>query len=407
MKEETKDVLGSLPADFFSQFKNGSEFQGFMDALFKKGVESLLEAELDDHLGYHKHDKAISGNSRNGKTQKTIKTTKGTYRIDVPRDRQGSFSPSVVPKRKRMIDHIEDVVISFYAKGMSTEDISRQVGELYGVSITNATVSNITERILVDVVEWQQRALDRVYLVVWLDGIVFKVRHQGKIINKSVHIIAGLNTEGRKEVLGLWVGEGTGESASFWLKTLTDLRVRGVEDILIACSDNLSGLTQAIRAVFPDTVTQLCIVHQIRNSLKRVPYKNRREVAKDLRIIYEAADEQKALDGFILFESKWGSTYPYICASWRNNWDNLVPFLSFPMEIRKLIYTTNMIENLNRNVRKFTKNKTMFPDDSAVTKAVYLAVQHMSKLWTNAIQKWPLIASQFLILYPTRCQIII
>ena len=407
MKEEQKDVLAQLPSDFFTQFKSGAAFQGFMDALFKKGVESLLEAELDDHLGYQKHEKTSSANSRNGKTAKTIKTTKGTYRIEVPRDRQGSFSPSVVPKRKRMIDHIEDVVISFYAKGMSTEDISRQVNELYGVSITNSTVSNITERILVDVAEWQQRALDRVYLVVWLDGIVFKVRHEGKIINKSVHIIAGLNTEGRKEVLGLWVSEGAGESASFWLKTLTDLRARGVEDVLIACSDNLSGLTQAIKAVFPGTVTQLCIVHQIRNSLKRVPYKNRRAVAKDLRMIYEAADEQKALDSFLLFESKWGTIYPYICTSWKNNWDNLVPFLSYPMEIRKLIYTTNMIENLNRNVRKFTKNKTMFPDDSAVTKAVYLAIQHMSKLWTNAMHKWPLIASQFLILYPTRCQIII
>lgn len=289
---------------------------------------------------------------------------------------------------------------------MSTEDISRQVNELYGVSITNSTVSNITERILIDVSEWQQRALDRVYLVLWLDGIVFKVRHEGKIINKSVHIIAGLNTDGRKEVLGLWVSEGAGESASFWLKALTDLRARGVEDVLIACSDNLSGLTQAIKAVFPDTVTQLCIVHQIRNSLKKVPYKNRREVAKDLRMIYEAADEQQARDGFVFFESKWGSVYPYICTSWKNNWDNLVPFLSYPMEIRKLIYTTNMIENLNRNVRKFTKNKTMFPDDAAVTKAVYLAIQHVSKLWTNAMHKWPQIASQFLILYPTRCQII-
>lgn len=407
MKEVKEDLLSQLPEDFFTQFKSGEAFQGFMDALFKKGVESLLEAEMEEHLGYSKHQKAAVGNSRNGTTEKTIKTTKGTYRIEVPRDRQGSFTPKAVPKRKRMIDHIEDVVISFYAKGMSTEDISRQVNELYGVSITNSTVSNITERILVDVAEWQQRALDRVYLVLWLDGIIFKVRHEGKIINKSVHIIAGLNTDGKKEVLGLWVSEGAGESASFWLKTLTDLRARGVEDVLIACSDNLSGLTQAIKAVFPDTVTQLCIVHQIRNSLKRVPYKNRREVAKDLRLIYEAANEQKALDGFILFEQTWGSTYPYICTSWKNHWDNLVPFLSYPMEIRKLIYTTNMIENVNRNVRKFTKNKTMFPDDSAVTKAVYLAVQHVSKLWIKHIPNWPLIASQFLILYPNRCQIII
>jgi transposase-like protein len=402
--ENTKKILEQLPADFFKQFKDGSSFQSFMDALFKRGVEEMLEAELDEHLGYEKHGSSLGINARNGKSEKTIKTTKGSYRIEVPRDRDGSFTPQLIPKRRRMIDQIEDVVISFYAKGMSTEDISRQVNELYGVSISNATVSNITERILIDVEQWQQRPLDNVYLVVWLDGIVFKVRQDNKIINKSIYIIAGLNTRGHKEVLGLWINEQ--ESASFWTKALTDLRARGVADILIACSDNLKGLTQAIKAIFPDAVTQLCIVHQIRNSLKRVPYKTRKEVAKDLKNIYEAIDEQKASQAFLGFELKWGKTYPYICTSWKNNWDNLTHFLQYPLEIRKLMYTTNMIENLNRNVRKFTKNKTMFPDDSAVIKAVYLAVQHVSKLWTKSITNWSIIASQFLILYPDRCQII-
>jgi putative transposase len=403
MKEQNK-LLESLPADFFKQFKSGQEFQGFMDALFKRGVEELLEAELDSHLGYDKHSASLAANTRNGKKSKTIKTSKGTYAIDVPRDRDSSFTPQLVPKRKRMIEQIEEVVVSFYAKGMSTADISRQVNELYGVSISSSTVSNITERLLVDVAEWQQRPLDNVYLVVWLDGIVFKVRQDNRIINKSIYIVAGLNTRGQKEVLGLWINEQ--ESASFWTKALTDLRARGIQDILIACSDNLKGLTQAIQAIFPDTVTQLCIVHQIRNSLKRVPYKNRGQVAKDLKNIYQAANEQAAEEAFLGFELKWAKTYPYICTSWKNNWENLVPFLQYPIEIRKLIYTTNVIENLNRNVRKFTKNKTMFPDDSSVIKAVYLAVQHVSKIWTKAIINWPCVASQFLILYPNRCQII-
>jgi transposase-like protein len=403
MKEQN-ELLKSLPADFFKQFKTGQEFSGFMDALFKRGVEEMLSGELDGHLGYAKHENSSGSNKRNGSKQKTIKTTKGSYTIDVPRDRESSFEPQLIPKRKRMIDHIEDVVISFYAKGMSTADISRQINELYGVEISSSTVSNITERVLIDVAEWQQRPLDSTYLVVWLDGIVFKVRQDNKIINKCIYIVAGLNTAGHKEVLGLWINEQ--ESASFWMKALTDLRVRGIQDIIIACSDNLKGLTQAIQAIFPETVTQLCIVHQIRNSLKKVPYKNRREVAKDLKNIYEAPNEELAGQAFFGFELKWGKIYPYICTSWKNNWDSLVPFLKYPMEIRKLIYTTNIIENLNRNVRKFTKNKTMFPDDGAVIKAVYLAIQNVSRIWTNTINNWPSVASQFLILYPTRSQII-
>jgi putative transposase len=403
MKEQNK-ILESLPTDFFKQFQSGEDFTGFMDALFKRGVEEMLEGELDAHLGYEKHSSSTGSNKRNGSNIKTIKTTKGSYAITVPRDRESSFEPRLIPKRKRMMDHIEDVVISFYAKGMSTADISTQINELYGVGISNGTVSNITERVLVDVAQWQQRPLDSTYLVVWLDGIVFKVRQDDKIINKCIYIIAGLNTTGHKEVLGLWINEQ--ESASFWMQALTDLRARGIHDILIACSDNLKGLTQAVQAIFPGTVTQLCIVHQIRNSLKKVPYKNRREVAKDLKNIYGAPNEQAAAQAFLGFEVKWGRAYPYICTSWKNNWDNLVPFLQYPMEIRKLIYTTNMIENLNRNVRKFTKNKTMFPDDNAVIKAVYLAIQNVSKKWTVAIQNWAIVASQFLILYPDRCQII-
>jgi putative transposase len=403
MKEKNTGIE-NLPADFFKQFKTGEAFTSFMDALFKRGVEELLAGELDAHLGYEKHRSSLGVNARNGTKSKTIKTTKGNYTIDVPRDRAGSFEPKLIPKRKRMVDQIEDVVVSFYAKGMSTADISQQINELYGVNISSSTVSNITERVLVDVAEWQQRALDSTYLVIWLDGIVFKVRQDNKIINKSIYIIAGLNTQGYKEVLGLWINEQ--ETASFWAKALTELRARGVQDILIACSDNLAGLTSAIKAIFPETVTQLCIVHQIRNSLKKVPYRDRKEIAKDLRYIYQAINEDAAAQAFFGFELKWGKIYPYICASWKNNWDNLIPFLQYPLEIRKLIYTTNMIENSNRNVRKNTKNKTMFPDDNAVMKAVYLSIQGITKLWTKTINHWPSIASQFLIIYPNRAQII-
>lgn len=403
MEKKNEALLKNLPEDFFKQFKTGEEFSAFMNALFKRGVEQMLEGELDAHLGFDKHEKAKAGNSRNGKQSKTIKTAKGRYDILVPRDRAGSFEPKLVPKRKRMIDQIEDVVISFYAKGMSTEDIARQVNEIYGIEMSNSTVSNITERILIDVEEWQKRPLDSTYLIVWLDGIVFKVRHENKLINKSIYIIAGLNTRGQKEVLGLWINET--ENASFWSKALSDIRARGVEDIIIACSDNLKGLSAAIKAIFPQTVTQLCIVHQIRNSMRYVPYKERREFSKDLRTIYEAINLEQAETAFIDFEQKWKDKYPHVCRSWKNNWENLTQYFFYPLEIRKLMYTTNMIENLNRNVRKFTKNKTMFPDDKAVIKAVYLAVQHVSKLWTQQIKNWPTIAHQFLLLHNDRCQL--
>lgn len=404
MENNYEDLLKQLPEDFFKRFKDGKQFQSFLNELFKRGVQQMLEGELDEHLGYKKHDKAEAGNTRNGKQAKTIKTTTGTYSIEVPRDRLASFEPKLVPKRKRMIDHIEDVVIGFYAKGMTTEDIAQQIKEIYGVELSSSSVSNITERILIDVEEWQRRPLDSTYLIVWLDGIVFKVRQENHIINKSICIIAGLNTRGQKEVLGLWIHEN--ESAAFWSKALSDLRARGVQDILIACSDNLKGLSQAIKALFPEAVTQLCIVHQIRNSLRYVPYKERKIFTRDLKTVYAAINLEQAQQAFVQFEEKWANKYPYVCRSWKNNWDNLTAFYAYPPEIRKMMYTTNLIENLNRNVRKFTKNKTMFPDDRAVIKAVYLAVQHVSKLWTQRINNWPIIASQFLLLHPDRCNIL-
>jgi len=395
----------NLPEGFFKQFKSGAELQGFLDSLFKRGVQEILQAEMDEHLGYTKHSSEGigTGNSRNGKTGKTIKTKSGKLNIEVPRDRNSSFKPVLVPKRKRMIDQIEDVVISFYAKGMSTRDIRDQMKEIYGLDLSESSVSNITERILVDVQEWQNRPLDDTYLIAWLDGITFKVRSQGKIINKSVYIIIGLNTQGRKEVMGMWINNH--ETADGWLQILNELKQRGVQDILIACTDNLKGLSQAIKAVFPQTVTQLCIVHQIRNSFKYVSYKNRRDLMKDLRAVYAAVNLDQAQKAMNNFQLKWENKYPHVVKSWINNWDELTAFFDFPKEIRTIIYTTNVIENLNRNIRKFTKNKVMFPDDDAVIKAVYLAIQNLTRIWNQTIKEWPLIANQFIIKFPDRCKI--
>lgn len=280
MKEEQNAVieglLAGMPKDFFTQFKTLGDLNSFMDSLFKRGIEKMLEAELSEHLGYDKYsvDGKNSGNSRNGKGRKMLKSKSGELIIEVPRDRNGSFEPLVVPKRHGVIDKIESIIVSLYARGMSVEDISLQIKDIYNVSISPSSISNITDQVLADVDEWQKRSLDEIYLIVWLDGIRIKVRSNGKIINKSVYLIIGLNTLGKKEVLGMWMHET--ESASFWMNVLNDLKVRGVQDILIACSDNLKGLTQAIKAVFPATVTQLCIVHQIRNTMRYIASKDKR-----------------------------------------------------------------------------------------------------------------------------------
>ena len=292
-------------------------------------------------------------------------------------------------------------MISLYARGMSTRDIEQQIKEIYGVTISSSSVSNITDQIISDVVAWQKRALEETYLIVWLDGIRLKVRHEGKIVNKSIYLIIGLNTAGKREVISMWINET--ESASFWMNVLNDLKARGVIDILIACSDNLKGLTQAIKAVFPETVTQLCIVHQIRNTMRYIAVKDKRTFMKDLRLVYDAVDLNQAQEAFYSLEKNWEAKYPYAIKSWIQNWDELTSYYHFPLEIRRIIYTTNIIENLNRSIRKYTKNRLMFPDDESMKKAVYLAIQQASFSWRFTVKNWPLIANQFKILYPKRC----
>jgi len=395
----------NIDDNFFKQFKTAEELDTFLHGIFKRGVETMLQAELSEHLGYDKHspDGINSGNSRNGKNAKLVKTKMGEVSIEVPRDRNGSFDPVLLPKRKRMIDKIEDVVISLYAKGMSTRDIEVQIKEIYGVHISSSSISNITEQILVDIEEWQGRPLEDTYLIAWLDGISFKVRQDHKIINKTIYIIVGLNTNGCREVLGMWLNET--ERASFWMQILTEIKARGVNDILIACTDNLKGLTQAVKACFPEAITQLCIVHQIRNAIRFVPDKHKREFMRDMKNIYEAINIEDAEIAFTELEKKWSEKYPYSVKSWATNWVELTSFLAFPLEIRKVIYTTNIIENLNRQIRKYTSNKSMFPDDNAVRKAVYLAIQSSYIRSQQRIANWTLIANQFIILYPERVKL--
>lgn len=392
-----------LSEDFLKQFKTGDELMSFVKELHKRGVEAMLEGELDSHLGYEKNSRRKESNARNGYGKKKIKTTLGETEIAVPRDRDGSFNPMIVPKRKNMIDGLENIIISFYAKGMSNSDIEEQIHEMYDIDVSTTTISRITDRITNDIVAWQNRPLDPVYLIVWMDGIVFKVREGSKVINKTIYIAIGLRKDGKKEVLGLWLGKN--ESASFWMSVLTDMKARGVEDILITATDNLNGFTDTIKNVFPASKTQICVIHQIRNASKYVVWKDKKEFAKDQKDIYTAPTKQAAEAALKDFDKKWSQKYKYAVQSWQNNWDELTVFFEFPIEIRKIIYTTNLIENLNGKIRKYTKNKLSFPTDEAVIKSVFLAVREATKKWTMPIRNWGVILNQFLTIFEERVRI--
>jgi transposase-like protein len=389
--------------DFLKQLKTGEELKGFLAQLQKRGIEKILEGELDAHLGYEKHEKADSSNSRNGYTSKKVKTSFGESDLQVPRDRDASFNPMLVPKRKNIIDGIETVIVSMYAKGMSVSDIEQQLKDIYSFDVSTSTISRITEAVATDSIAWQNRPLEPVYLIVWMDGIVFKVRENSKVVNKTVYLAVGLNREGKKEVLGMWLGKS--ESAAFWLSVLTDLKARGVEDILITATDNLSGFTQTIKNVFPFCQTQVCVVHQIRNSSRYVVWKDKKQFAKDLKEVYTAPTRQAAATALDSFAQKWNHKYPYAIKSWKDNFDELTVFFDFPIEIRKIIYTTNLIENLNGKIRKYTKNKLSFPTDDAVMKSVYLALREATRKWSMPIQNWGLILSQFLTIFEKRVQL--
>lgn len=394
---QAMDMIVESGADLKTLFDQ----DGLLKKLTKSLVERALNAELSAHLGYDKYARTKSTNARNGTSKKQLLTDSGTIELEIPRDRDGDFEPQLVAKHQTKLEGFNDKVISLYAKGMSVSDIKTQLSELYGgAEISTALISKITEEVMEEVDSWRKRALERVYPIVFFDCLVVKVRQDKHVINKAVYAALGIDTEGKKDVLGIWLSEN--EGAKFWLANLTELRNRGVQDILIACTDNLTGMNEAISAVYPKTEHQLCIVHQIRNSLRFVSYKDRKELAADLKPIYAAATEDDGVEALGDFAKKWDSQYPYIAKSWYSNWDNLAVFFQYPPEIRKIIYTTNAIESLNSQLRKVTKNKRSFPSDDAVFKTLYLAIDYITRKWTMPIQNWGTAMAHFMIKFDGR-----
>lgn len=394
----------SLAKELAKDCRTVEDIQEKLKDLFKDTLQQIFEAEMDEHLGYEKHDPAgnNSGNSRNGYSKKNVKTRFGTSEIQMPRDRNSQFEPQIIKKYETTSNQLEDQIIAMYAKGMSTRDIEDHMRDIYGIDVSPTMVSKITDRILPMITEWQSRPLERVYPIVFLDAIHFKVRQDSRIVNKAAYSVLGINLEGHKEILGIWIGEN--ESAKFWLGVCNDLKNRGVEDILIACKDGLSGFSEAINAVFPETEIQLCVIHQIRNSMKYVPYKDRKELMVDLKKVYQALTLEEAEFSFEEFKEKWGNKYPIIIRSWENNWLELTTYFNYPHEIRKMIYTTNVIEGYHRQLRKVTKTKTAYPSDEALIKIVYLATMDISKKWTMPVREWKKCISQFAIYFSDRLE---
>ncbi len=380
------------------------DVQEALKDMFGGILEEMLEAEMDVNIGYAKHDQQekTTANRRNGYSKKTVRSRNGEIELSVPRDREGTFDPVVVQKNQSNVTKIEDQIIALYAKGISTRDIQDHLKQVYGMDVSPTLISNITNRILPEIKEWQNRPLQTVYSIVYLDAIHFKVRQDSHIITKAAYMVVGIDLDGQKDVLGIWIGEN--ESAKFWLNVLNELKNRGVHDILITCVDNLTGFTEAIEASYPKTEIQKCIIHQIRNSLRYVSYKDRKKVAADLKTIYTAPTEESALTALEAFEEKWNQKYPLIAHSWRNNWSELATFFKYPEQIRTLIYTTNMIESYHRQLRRVTKGKAIFPTDDSLLKMLYLVTMDVSRKWTTRISNWGQILSQLLIYFPERIE---
>lgn len=375
---------------------------GVLDELRKRLFERALEGEMTDHLGYPPHSPAgqLTGNSRNGKTRKTIKDKNGELEIAVPRDRNGEFEPQLVKKRQRRLPGFDDKVIALYARGMTTREIQGHIKELYGSDVSPSLISSVTDSVMEDVKAWQSRPLDAVYPIVYLDAIHLKMRTEGQVQNQAVYLALGINLDGYKELLGLWIGES--EGSKFWLGVLTELQNRGVEDILIACVDGLKGFPEAIETVYPKTQVQLCIIHLVRHSLRYVSWKERKSVAADLRAIYAAATAEAAEQALDSFEKKWQARFPSIAKSWRSNWTNIIPFFSYPPAIRKVIYTTNAIESIQAQLRKVTRNRGAFPSPEAVRKILYLAITRISKRWKRPIKDWVAALNHFSVVFEGR-----
>jgi putative transposase len=374
---------------------------GLLKQLTKALLERALESEMTEHLGYEKNDPVgyHSGNSRNGKSQKTLKGEFGEIKLETPRDRKASFEPQIIAKGQTRFTGFDDKILSLYARGMTTRDIQGHLQEMYGVEVSPALISNVTEAVLEEVRSWQGRPLDRVYPIVYLDALYVKVRDDGQVQNRAFYVAIGVKMDGTKEVLGLWASAN--EGAKFWLQILTDLRNRGVEDLFLACVDGLKGFPEAIEAVFPQTQVQLCIVHLVRASLNYVGWKQRKRVAQDLRAIYTASTAMQAELELAAFETKWGTTYPAIAPIWRRNWERVTPFFAFPPEIRKVIYTINAVESLNMSLRKVIKTRGSFPAEEAALKLLYLALTKVAAKWSH-VQGWKEALNRFQILWPDR-----
>jgi len=375
---------------------------GLLKQLTQRMVERAVEAEMTEHLGYEPHavEGRATGNSRNGKSRKTVQSGNGQFEIEVPRDRDGSFEPQLVKKRQRRLEGFDDKILAMYARGLSTREIQAQLEELYGVEVSPALISSVTAAVHDEVKAWQSRPLSAVYPILYFDALVVKSREEGPVKNKAVYLALGINLEGEKELLGLWMSEN--EGAKFWLTVFNDLKNRGVEDCFVACVDALKGLPEAIEAVFPQTQVQLCIVHKVRGSLKYVPWKERKAVAADLRAIYGAATLGEAEQALERFSERWDDKYPAISPSWRADWTRLTVFFDYPREIRKVIYTTNAIESLNYSMRKVLKNRGAFPNDESIMKVLFMGLNNVAKKWTRPIRDWKAALNQFVIMFEDR-----
>ena len=373
---------------------------GLLKELTKALVEKALDGELTHHLGYPKHSVSKNDNARNGKSKKGLITGHGKMEIVSPRDRNGSFEPELVKKRQTRFDGFDDKILSMYARGMTVREIQGHLEDIYAVEVSPDLISSVTDSVLEEVKAWQDRPLDVVYPIVFMDALRVKIRDNGHVINKAVYMALGVNLDGNKEVLGLWVAKE--EGAKFWLKVVTELKNRGVKDMFIACVDGLKGFPEAIESVYPETQVQLCIVHMVRNSLRFVPWKDKKAVVADLKTIYTATNAEMAKENLKSFRTKWNEKYPTIADSWERDWEGLIPFLSYPDYIRKAIYTTNAIESLNRSLRKVSKNRGSFPNDESALKLLYLALSNISKKWTMPIRLWKQALNQFVILFPGR-----
>ena len=402
MKEKNnngKEILQLLQENY--DIKSAKDLSSALKDMFKGALQEMMNAEFDSSMGYSKYDKKIEKtNYRNGSTKKNLKSEFGEFEFETPRDRNGEFEPKIVPKNKRDVSGIEDKIISLYGRGLTTREINEQIQDLYGIEVSATMVSNITDQIIPEIKEWQERPLDEVYPFVFIDAVHFNVREDNRIVKKAAYIVLGINCEGFKEVLGIWIGEN--ESAKYWLGVLNELQQRGVKDILIMCSDNLTGIKEAIDAAFPKTIQQRCIVHMIRNSVKFVNYKDLKEFTSDLKLIYTSSTEEQGYEKLQEVKNKWSDKYASAFKTWESNWDAICPFFQFSDKIRKIMYTTNTIESLNRQFRKYTKTKSVFPTDMSLLKCLYLSTKNISKKWDQAYRNWGPILSELSIMFDNR-----